>query len=67
MIDGDKSFDIQDVLGLKHRTNFMKNYLNPALQYGYIEMMFPDNPNHPQQHYTLTEKGVRLKKTKKFI
>jgi len=67
MTDGNKSSDIQDVLGLKHRTNFMKNYLNPALQYGYIEMMFPDNPNHPQQRYTLTEKGVRLKKTKKFI
>ena len=65
--DGDKRSDIQNTLGLKHRASFVENYLNPALQYGYIEMMFPDNPNHPQQRYTLTEKGTRLKKTKKFI
>ena len=44
-------------LGLSHRTNFRKNYLNPALDAGYIEMTVPDRPKSRLQKYRLTEKG----------
>ena len=54
--------EIQETLALKDRENFVKNYLNPALESGYIEMIHPDNPKHPQQRYRLTSKGLKLKK-----
>jgi hypothetical protein len=27
----------------------------------YIELVYPDSPNHPQQKYRLTAKGLELK------
>ena len=56
-----RRLEIQYALGLKDREHFADNYLNPALKSGYIEMLYPDNPNHPQQRYRLTEKGIKLK------
>jgi hypothetical protein len=53
--------EIQSALGLKHREHFADNYLNPALNSGYIEMLYPNSPNHPQQQYRLTAKGIQLK------
>ena len=38
-------------LGLKDRKSFQKTYLNPALQIGYIEMLYPDNPKRRGQRY----------------
>jgi hypothetical protein len=52
---------IQDALGLKGRDNFMKNYLSPALEEAYVEMIYPDTPRHPDQAYRLTQKGIELK------
>lgn len=48
-------------LGLKHRPAFRKNYLNPALAAGWIEMTDPDSPRSPVQRYRLTPKGRRPK------
>jgi hypothetical protein len=28
---------------------------------GYVEMIYPDTPNHPKQKYRLTAKGIALK------
>lgn len=56
-----KRQEIQRILGLKHEGNFRDIYLLPALTEGYIEMTRPDNPNHPQQKYKLTEKGREFK------
>jgi hypothetical protein len=28
---------------------------------GYVEMIYPDKPNHPKQKYRLTAKGIALK------
>ncbi len=44
-------------LGLRHKATFRKNYLNPALASGLIEMTEPDSPRSPRQQYRLTEKG----------
>ncbi|GHU62010.1 ATP-dependent DNA helicase [Bacteroidia bacterium] len=49
--------EIMGALQLKHRTNFLHLYLQPALKGGYITMLYPDNPKHRGQKYLLTEKG----------
>jgi Fic family protein len=43
--------DIMKVLGLAHRTHFMKNYLHPAIEAGLIEMTDPDLPKSRKQKY----------------
>jgi hypothetical protein len=47
--------------GRKFQNDHLVNYILPAMESGYIEMTFPDNPNHPNQHYRLTEKGIAMK------
>ncbi|MDD5884974.1 MAG: hypothetical protein PUC66_02895 [Erysipelotrichaceae bacterium] len=42
---------IMERLGLSHRPTFRKNYLNPALAQGVIEMTIPDKPNSRNQRY----------------
>jgi len=36
--------------------------MDPALEQNYVELVYPDSPNHPQQKYRLTVKGLKLKK-----
>lgn len=38
-------------LDLSYRPTFRKNYLNPALAQGVIEMTIPDKPNSQNQRY----------------
>ena len=33
-------------MNLKHRPNFIDNYLNPAIIDGYIHLLYPDKPHH---------------------
>ena len=51
---------IMDKIGMKHRPNFIDNYLNPAIADGYIRLLYPDKPRHPRQKYLLTVKGLAL-------
>jgi len=53
--------EIQDKIGLSDRKNFMANYLNPALEFGVIEMTLPAKPNSRLQKYKLTLLGEKLK------
>lgn len=48
------------VLRLKGRDNFLKKYLTPALEGGYLCMLYPDSPRHPRQKYRITPKGSLL-------
>ena len=48
-------------LALSHRPTFRKNYLHPSLELGFLEMKYPENPQHPRQRYRLTAKGRRMK------
>ena len=51
---GDKtlsSTELMDRLGLSHKPNFRKNYLNPALEQNLIERTVPDKPNSRNQKY----------------
>ncbi len=46
---------------LNSAKRFRENYLNPAIQDGAIERLFPNQPNHPKQKYRLTEKAKECK------
>lgn len=55
-----KRSEIQSALNLKHDDFFRLNYIIPSLESGCIEMIYPKNPNHPNQKYRLTAKGIDL-------
>lgn len=42
---------IMERLGLSHRPTFRRNYLNSALEQGFVEMTIPDRPNSRNQKY----------------
>ena len=58
-----KRSEIQEALDLKHRDNFMEQYLQPAINEGYVEMTIPDKPKSSKQQYRLTEKGLAFKES----
>lgn len=45
---------------LKGRDNFLNLYLYPAIQAGYVTLLYPDKPRHSRQKYFLTVKGLAL-------
>ena len=51
---------MMDKIGMKHRPNFIDNYLDPAIAEGYVRLLYPDKPRHPRQKYLLTVKGLAL-------
>lgn len=48
---------MMNLLSLKDRVNFLRIYLNPAIQEGYIRLLYPNTPRHPRQRYLVTDKG----------
>jgi ATP-dependent DNA helicase RecG len=52
--------DLMGRLGMTHRTFFRRNHLEPLLRGGVLKMKHPEQPNHPQQAYVVTEAGVAL-------
>ncbi|MCL2747082.1 MAG: hypothetical protein FWE59_00310 [Oscillospiraceae bacterium] len=51
---GDKTLSaaaLMELLDMKHRPTFRKNYLHPALEEGFIEMTLPQTPNARGQKY----------------
>ncbi len=51
---------MMEKMNLKHRPNFIDNYLNPAMADGYVRLLYPQSPRHPRQKYLLTVKGLAL-------
>ena len=49
-------------LATMSRQAFSKSVLKPTIDNGYIQMLYPDKPNHRGQKYQLTEKGLILLK-----
>ena len=52
--------EIMAAIGLKGRDNFLNLYLNPAIENGFVRLLYPDSPRHPRQKYLLTVKGMML-------
>ncbi len=48
------------MMELKDRENFLGNYLNPSMEAGLVEPLYPNQPKHPKQKYRLTEQGKVL-------
>ena len=60
---GLEKLSIKEIMGkieLKHRPTFMENYLNPAIENGFVRLLYPHSPRHPRQKYLLTVKGMML-------
>ena len=55
-----KVSEIMEGLGLKHRPTFIENYLSPAIEGGFVRLLYRDKPRHPRQKYLLTIKGFTL-------
>lgn len=51
---------IMERVEMKHRPNFIDNYLNPAITDGYLRLLYPDKPRHTRQKYLLTVKGLAV-------
>ena len=49
--------ELMENLGLSHKPTFRTNYLHPALDRRFIEMIIPDKPNSRLQKYRITPKG----------
>ena len=45
----------------KSKGYFKRHTIQPTMLEGYVEMIYPDKPNHPKQKYRLTAKGIALK------
>lgn len=52
--------EMLEALSLKGRDNFLKVYLNPAIEEQYVRLLYPNSPRHPKQKYLLTVKGLTL-------
>lgn len=52
--------ELMAAVGLRARVNFSRNYLDPALEKGLIEMTLPHSPKSPTQKYRLTPSGQQL-------
>ena len=61
----DKAYSItelQERLGIKSRRYLREEIIIPAIEGGYVLRAYQDKPNHPNQRYYLSEKGLKLVK-----
>ena len=67
---GDDELSIDEILKVykflykqvyKTKGYFKRQTIQPAMLEEYVEMIYPDKPNHPKQKYRLTAKGIALK------
>lgn len=59
--------EILESLDLRHRQTLEQDYINPALELGFVEMTQPDSPRSPTQKYRLTEKGSKCIRETKIL
>ena len=52
--------DIMSIFEYKNRSKFRRYYIKPLLDEGLLSMTYPDNPNHKEQKYIITEKGKEI-------
>ena len=63
LVVGEKELSVKEImegLGLKDRKNVLNLYLTPAIDSGFIRLLYPQSPRHPRQKYLLTIKGLAL-------
>lgn len=55
--------EMMKLCGIVRRKTMRDSYIAPALTDGSIERKYPEQPNHPKQMYSLSEKAKAWKKT----
>jgi len=55
-----KQADLMRETGFTHRTFFRRTHLEPLIRARMIRMTHPEEPNHPDQAYVVTEAGGGL-------
>ena len=55
--------EIMALMGLRDRKSFRANYLNPAIDKGFVEMLYPEQVKHPKQKYRLSAMGLGYRDT----
>ncbi len=60
LIHSPRIADLMRETGLSHRTFFRRKRLEPLIQAGLIRMTRPDEPNHPDQAYVVSEAAIPL-------
>lgn len=50
--------ELAELCGIGEIRYFRKHYLNPAIEEGAVERMYPEQINHPRQKYRLTEAAL---------
>ena len=68
VVVGEQKMSVKEMMeatGLKDGKNFLEYTLNPAINEGWVRMLYPDSPRHPRQRYLLTAKGAMLYKEMK--
>lgn len=53
--------EIMALFKLNSAKRIRENYLNPAIEDGAIERLFPQHPKHPKQKYRLTTAALEWK------
>lgn len=51
------ALELMERLGVSHRTNFRRHYLDPALEAGLVERAFPGTPTNKRQKYRKRRNG----------
>ena len=54
---------LQRAAGLKDRVHFLRSYLQPLLERGWLERTIPDKPRSRMQRYRTTEAGLVMLRT----
>ena len=52
VVVGEQKMSVKEMMeatGLKDRKNFLEYTLNPAINEGWGQMLYPDSPRHPRQ------------------
>ena len=68
VVVGEQKMSVKEMMeatGLKDGKNFLEYTLNPAINEGWVRMLYPDSPRHSRQRYLLTAKGAMLYKEMK--
>lgn len=50
--------EIMAEMELNGRRHFRIHYLNPAMEKGYVRMLYIETPNKPKQAYFVTKEGL---------
>ena len=61
----EESYTLSEILRrlhLKGRRYVYMSFIKPAIEGGYVLRSYPETPNHPNQRYYLSEKGLKLVK-----